>query len=260
MMLPLSFYGQVEVVDPLAMGRQEQPVHRDSVGNVGFAGFTDKSDVGRMSPFLLESEQYRSMRVDLRQFMVYPGIAPIASWNGGGAYAAGGVSVMPGMMAVNSGSLNIYQSLGNFSFSIYGNVNKYGYFRGLETSYGFGGSMSYQLADNVGVTLFGNYSMMTGIYQPTMAGYVSSSSFGGYFDFRLSERWGVKTGAQTYRSIVDNSWKTQPIVMPYVRLNGGQEIGVDVGGIVYGIFQSLGNHGGNHGNPTVPPPTMVDMH
>ena len=72
-----------------------------------------------------------------------------------------------------------------------------------------------------------------------------------------SSKFGVKAGAQTYRSIMDNSWHTQPMVVPYFRL-GGNDIGIDVGGILYNIFVNA--NGGKRSNPTIAPPGLKDMH
>ena len=52
-----------------------------------------------------------------------------------------------------------------------------------------------------------------------------------------------------------NRWEAQPIVMPYFRFNGKDEIGLDIGGIMYNLLRS--NIGGGWGavrNPTIPPP------
>lgn len=132
---------------------------------------------------------------------------------------------------------------------------KYGYFNGLTTSYGIGGSLSYRINDRLSVTMFGNYYTPTGNVNPAMAGYISLPSFGGYVDYRFSERWGVKVGAQSYRTSDTGRWHTQPMVIPYYRLSEKAEIGVDVGGILYNIIRSSrGKSFQNMGNPTIPPP------
>lgn len=49
---------------------------------------------------------------------------------------------------------------------------------------------------------------------PAMLGYTSIPNFGGYVDYNFSGRWGVKVGAQAYRSSMTNRIEAQPIVTP----------------------------------------------
>ena len=197
----------------------------------------------------------------LPRFSFHPGQATLFSWGTGGIHAAGSRENLPGLMGIESGSLNFRQQLGNLTLTLFGSAEKYGYYRGLSTIYGFGGSLSYALSDNVGVTLFGSYYTSAGIKQPAMAGYVSAPVFGGYVDWRIHPHWGVKVGAQSYRSVFNGRWEAQPIAMPYYRTSGGAEIGVDLGGILYQVIhQASGKQWGNPGNPSIgrpdfgPPP------
>ena len=112
------------------------------------------------------------------------------------------------------------------------------------------------------MTLFGSYYTSlnnattfrhAGI-TPGMMGYTAIPNFGGYVDYSIGDRWGVKVGAQAYRSSMTNRYEAQPIVIPYYRLSKHAEIGVDVGGILYQLIKS--NQGKSHGNmnPTIAPP------
>lgn len=183
-----------------------------------------------------------------------PGVAVLRSWGSGGVYATGGRQSLVGLMGIETGTLNFGQRVGAFTLSLFGSATKYGYLRGLSTSYGFGGSISYDINEHFGITVFGAYHSATGINQAAMTGYVSAPTFGGYIDWRISSHWGVKAGAQSYRSIAYGRWETQPIVMPYYRTSGGAEIGLDVGGILYQIVRSAsGKNRMNQGNPTIDP-------
>ena len=160
---------------------------------------------------------------------------------------------MPGMMGIERGGLSVSQNIGDFSFNVYGEAVRYGLYRDLRTSLGYGGSISYDINDRVSVTMFGNYYTSPGPMHPAMAGYVSIPTFGGFLDYRVSDRWGVQVGAQSYRSTMTRRWETQPIVMPYFRLSKKNIIGVDVGGILYQVIRNT--NGRNHReNPTLPPP------
>ncbi|MGN0219227.1 MAG: hypothetical protein ACI4AX_02965 [Muribaculaceae bacterium] len=162
---------------------------------------------------------------------------------------------MPGLMAVESGRLALEQELGRFTLTAYGEALKYGYFRGLSTTYGFGGSLTYRASDRLSLTLFGSYYSPMRALTPAMAGYMNVPSVGAYADYSFSDRWGVKAGVQSYRSMITGRWETQPIVMPYFKVSGDHAIGVDVGGMLYQIIRSAASDSRNsYSNPTIPPP------
>lgn len=207
----------------------------------------------------------RSLRVNnavttLPEMGLMPGVSPIDSWEGGTLFSIGGRIHLAGMMGIERGSVNFRQQIGAFTLSLFGSATKYGFYRGLATSYGFGGSVSYDINEHVGITLFGAYHSPTGIDRASMISYVDVPVFGGYMDWRGGNHWGVKVGVQSYRSIAYGRWEAQPIVMPYYRTSSGAEIGVDVGGILYQVIRSSGNSWGAPRNPTVgrpdfgPPP------
>ncbi len=185
-----------------------------------------------------------------------PGAAWLYSGPAGTLYATGGEMHLPGMMAINSGALHFNHDFGPLEVSLFGSATKYGFFRGLETSWGFGGSLSYRFSDRWSITVFGSYATATGIMPPGMLGYVDVPRFGGYVDYRFADRWGIRVGAQSYRTSTNGRWETQPIVMPYFKINDKADIGIDVGGILYQVLmQTAGDKlGWNRGNPTMPRP------
>lgn len=186
-----------------------------------------------------------------------PGLAVPFSWGSGVVYASGSASEYLGLSAIESGRIGVTQSFGRFTLDMYGEAMKYGFYRHLAKSWGFGASLSYNMSDQVSVTLFGSYYTKPGYFHgsPALPAYVGVPNLGGYFDFSLGGRWGVQVGAQTYRSLTTGQWDAQPIVRPYYRLNGNTEIGVDVGGIIYNILKSnKSSHLGGRVNPTVGPP------
>lgn len=183
----------------------------------------------------------------------------IASWQGGGLYASGHSADLPGLMGIESGSLNITHTIGNLSMTAWGEATKYGYFRGLQTSYGFGATMTYRFSDRWSLTAFGSYSTPLHPLTPAMAGMMNSTRIGGYASYNINDRWGVNVGAQATHSLVTNRWQAQPIVMPYYRINKDVSIGVDVGGIIYNIVKdyidhrNIGNISGMPPRPMSPP-------
>lgn len=178
----------------------------------------------------------------------------IVGWENGGVFGETRSQSLAGMMGIESGRLELRQSVGDFSFTAYGEALKYGFFRGLTRSVGGGGSLSYRINDRVSVTVFGHYYTSPGLMSPAMAGYAATTGFGGYFDYHLGGRWGVRVGAQGYRSVLSGKWEAQPMVMPYFRVTKKDVIGVDVGGILYNLLKdNLNNGWGRPGNPTIAP-------
>ena len=192
-----------------------------------------------------------------------PGLAPLGAWQGGGVLAVGSRLSLPGLMGIESGSLSVVQSFGRLSLTGTMSATKYGYFRGLQTQWGVGGSATYRFSPQWSCTAFGNYYSRINAFNPAMAGYMSSSQFGGYFDWRISDFFGMMMGARAEQMMVTNRWQATPMVVPYVSI-GGADIGVDVGGIVTGLIRSaidskqrkdrLFQFGGSVGAPNGPKP------
>lgn len=176
----------------------------------------------------------------------------IAAWDSGALLGTASAESLPGLMGIERGGVAMTHSAGAFSMTAYGEAVKYGFFGGLRTSWGFGGSLTYEASERLSFTLFGSYYSRVGPMAPAMAGYVSIPTIGGYADWRISDRWGVQAGAQAYRSMMTGRWEAQPIVAPYYRLSPNSRISVDVGGILY---QLLRNNSGSmrRSNPTLGP-------
>lgn len=174
---------------------------------------------------------------------VIPGLSTLFQWGNGGVVANGFSATYPGLMKIDSGSLGIYQRIGNLSYYIGGVANKYGYFKGINTQYGINGSISYQFTPDFSLTAFGAYyfgrpSMMcNGLpMPPSMIGYYGLSRFGGYFDYRISERFGVKIGGQAVQQFGLNRFEFEPIATPYIKAGTGKRkfrIELPVGQILY---------------------------
>lgn len=174
---------------------------------------------------------------------LYPNQATLFNWSDGGMIVNGLSTSYPGLMKIDSGSLGVYQKIGNLSYYVGGIANKYGYFKGVYTQYGINGCISYQFTSDLSLTAFGTYYfgrppvMHNGLpLPPSMIGYYGVSRFGGYFDYRISERFGVKIGGQVVQRFGLNSYEFEPIATPYI--NAGSEkrkfkIELPVGQILY---------------------------
>ncbi len=173
-----------------------------------------------------------------------PGQANLFNWNKGEILATGETRLFPGLMKIDSGAIEINQSIGNLTFNFGGMVNKYGYFNGLHTQYGLNGSITYQYNPRLTATVFGDYyfgqppRMANGLpMPPAMIGFYGRSKLGGYLDFRINERWGVQTGVQTVQQFGTNRFKAEPIVTPYYKINKKVAIGLPFGQILYHVLK-----------------------
>ncbi len=248
--LPLACFSQNELNDSIPLGLNkfegislEGVVKSDSISGVK----NTESYHFEYAPALSPLFQYPlAQPLDLQIPVLYftPGQATPFQWNSGAIVASGDTRSFPGLMRIDSGQFGIYQSAGNFRFHAGGMVNKYGYFNGLHTQYGLNGSISYQFAPRLSATIFGNYyfgqppRMANGMpMPPAMIGFYGRSTFGGYFDYQINERWGVQTGMQTVQQVGTNRYKAEPIVTPYYRINKKVSIGLPVGQILYHILK-----------------------
>lgn len=183
-----------------------------------------------------------------------PGFVGFAPLRGVTVYAAAFTQTHPGLLGTGQGRIGIQHEFGDFTLNVYGSAAHYGYFRGMQTVWGIGGSLDYRINDRVSLTLFGSSSSRAGALTPAMAGYMNVPRFGGYASFDLDEHWGVRVGAQSVRSLVTNRWEAQPIVSPYYKINGQAAIEVDVGGILYNVIKNYSGNGTQRANPTFGPP------
>lgn len=202
------------------------------------------------SPFSVNEDYDRT--APTRVFTA-PGFVGFTPWQNAVLHVSGASESLPGLMGIEQGTIGFSQTFGRLSLDAFASATHYGYFRGIQTSYGFGGSLSYQLTDRLSLTVFGSYYTNTHPLTPAMAGYMNASAFGGYASYDISDHWGISVGAQTTRSTVTNRWETQPIVMPYYKINKNAAIQVDVGGILYNMIRSK-TGGYRRGNPTIGPP------
>ena len=194
-----------------------------------------------------------------------PGKADVCSWGTGVFTAFGNIDSYPGLMSVESGGVTFGQRFGKFDINLDATVTKYGYFRGLSKSYGFGGALTYNINNRLSFTLQGAYHANPGLYQPAMFEIAPNSSVSGLLDYKINDKWGVLFGAVTYHSLASGHWDVRPVAQPYYMLGGVVPIGIDVGGIVFEILRNAIENGArsnsdrgyniNGGsNPTIAPP------
>ena len=255
-LLPFVAVGQSETPDSLTISYQQGNDRLIDSTDIYFnfdRKFSELSQPSLRNKSVSDTTVFQMPKIDTN---ITPGLARISSWRNGYIYATGGIQTMPGLMAINSGSINAEHNFGNLNVNVYGIATKYGYFNGLQTSYGFGGALTYKFNEKVSATLFGEYHTGVRIYNPAMAGYVNIPRFGGYIDYSFSDRFGVEVGAQGYRSMLTQRIEAQPIVKPYFKLSNNSKIGIDVGGILYQIINSRSSSYNESRNPTIGPPVQ----
>lgn len=82
-----------------------------------------------------------------------PDQSGLFSWNNGGIFFSGRSVTYPGLMAVDNGTLGLYQSFGNLNFSLVVAANKYGWYQGQSTQYGLNGNLNYHFTPKLSATV-----------------------------------------------------------------------------------------------------------
>lgn len=152
----------------------------------------------------------------------------------------------PGMMQVDTGSIWASQSIGNFRVCIGAIANKYGWYNGLKTQYGLSGTIDYQISSKLSFRIYGIYywgsnpRLINGmILPPSMLGYYDYTKFGGYLNYNVNNRFGIQMGGQIIKRTYNNTYETEPIATPYIKVGKGKRkigIGLPVGQILNGLF------------------------
>lgn len=155
----------------------------------------------------------------------------------------------PGMMAKQTGNLELQYSRGNFSVHVGAIVNKYGFFGGLISQPGIGISAAYRLNPVISLNAYGYWYGRNNLpilpnglpMPPSMLGYYEVNRAGGYVTISPSGHFGVKVGGQVVqRQGAVNHYEVEPIATPYVTVGKGKKkigIGLPVGQILNGIFK-----------------------
>lgn len=228
--------------------------------------FTPPPPIQRLDSRYLEEMKERSSAALFSPaaiMPVTPGVATIVSLPNLNVTAGGSAKSLPGLAGIESGKLSASALFGPLTLTAWAGAEKYGYFRGLQTIYGFGGAVSYQISPRLSLTAYGSYYTSPSSHngpdirlQPGLAGMMSMTTIGGYASYDLSEHWGVSVGAEATRSVFDRRWHAQPIVTPYYKINENVSIGANVGGIAYGLLQNYldARRARHHQAPPVSPP------
>lgn len=198
------------------------------------------------NPLIDDSIQNKS-KLELPYQSFTPGHADVFRWRNGGIVASGFSATYPGLLKIDGRTIGLFQRFENLSLYVCGIANKYGFFRGIHTQYGINGSVNYQFTPYLSVIAFGSYYfgkppvMSNGLpMPPSMIGFYSTSRFGGYFDYCVSENFGVKVGAQTIQQVGTNQYEFEPIATPYINVGNEKhkfKIELPVGQILFNALK-----------------------
>lgn len=185
----------------------------------------------------------------------YAAGAVVASWDAGLVAASASYATYPGLMSVESGVLSVTYDFGKVVLT--GNVmaEKYRTFRGLDTNYGVGGMLTYRIGERFSLNVFGQYYKKSLYYSPAALPYIGTSKYGVYADMQFGERFGMDLGVSREYDAYSRRWQTVPIAAPYVKLNNGAKIGLDVGRLLGVMIDNWvnGSRYNDSRNPTMPP-------
>ena len=172
-------------------------------------------------------------------------------WRGANLLFYGNINQLPGLMGVETGSMAYHQNLGKWHISISANANKYWMpmQKQLATQYGLGGTLGYQLSNNVSLHAYGYYYNTNPLVGPAYSPYVNTSSFGGYANIRFNDRFSTYIGVNRYINPMTGRWTTSPIVTPSIRV-GKTRIELPIGELLKAAF---GGDRGNHMQYREPP-------
>ena len=172
-------------------------------------------------------------------------VKPFWLWNNTNITVSGITSQMPGLMDMATGTISLNHNAGRLHLSALAIANKYWMpmQSNLYTQYGFGGTIGYDLSENVALHAFGYYYANNPLVAPAFSPYVSTTAFGGYADIQISEHFGTEVGVRRYVNPMTGRWTTEPIVTPYVKV-GKIGIGLPVGALLKSMVW------GDNDNPT----------
>lgn len=186
---------------------------------------------------------YESATFQIRSLSVIPGQSNLYRWSNGSITAAGAEMDMPGLMHIDNGAIGVAQNYENISLYLGAEANKYGFFQGVHTQYGLTGNISYYFSPHLSFTAYGTYYfgappvMNCGLPMSAgMVGYYQRSTFGGYMNYRINDRFGILIGGQAVQRTGTNKYQFEPIVTPYFKV-GKVAIGLPVGQMLNGIIR-----------------------
>ncbi|MDD3321264.1 MAG: hypothetical protein PHS59_07460 [Paludibacter sp.] len=121
-----------------------------------------------------------------------------------------------GLGGINAVSASYNLKIGEsviLSGGIYG--AKYNIYNDFNNSLGVNGNFKYVLSDRISLNIFGQYSGRPNYNMiPLMSPLYPQSNYGGSFEFKVNDKWGIITGAKREFDVLSRKWITEPFIMP----------------------------------------------
>jgi hypothetical protein len=122
-----------------------------------------------------------------------------------------------GLGGVYTVGANINRKLGEFGVLTGGvYASKYNNYNNFSNSTGVNGNFKIILTDRISINAFGQYSTggnTTGI-APYLSTLYPTSFYGGSLEFKVTDKWGIITGASNEFDVFSRKWVTRPFIMP----------------------------------------------
>jgi len=122
-----------------------------------------------------------------------------------------------GLGGVYTIGANINRKLGEFGILTGGvYTSKYNAYNNFSNSTGVNGNFKIILTDRISLNTFGQYSIggnATGI-APYLSTLYPTSFYGGSLEFKVTDKWGIVTGASSEFDVFSRKWVTRPFIMP----------------------------------------------
>jgi hypothetical protein len=121
-----------------------------------------------------------------------------------------------GVGGVYTVDANFNHEIGNFGVLTAGvYASKFNVYKSYYNNAGVNGNFKIKISDRLSMNLFGQYTplektsemqMMTSMYP--------QSYYGGSIEFKVTDKWGIITGATREFDVFSRKWVTNPFIMP----------------------------------------------
>ena len=156
LLLSASLYGKAQQEIPSALPGKEAGDTLPSYLKPVTTELRDSASTPRLTPEqarVLESLQVTLMmpspfsvnedydRTAPTRVFTAPGFVGFTPWQNAVLHVSGASESLPGLMGIEQGTIGFSQTFGRLSLDAFASATHYGYFRGMQTSYGFGGRL-----------------------------------------------------------------------------------------------------------------------
>ena len=124
-----------------------------------------------------------------------------------------------GLGGMSSAGANLnYFITDRITFSGGATFSKFNIYNDFRNEISFNGKLRFELSDRVFFNAFGSYAPQAGlnpnILRSLNHSMFSQSSYGGAFEFKITNKWGIMTGAEREFDAFKGKWVTRPLIMP----------------------------------------------